>query len=86
MFDEPFSMVVAIVFIVMVAKVLQARYKAQGAGNPSGKDRAIAHAETDQLKNDVRRLKERVQVLERVITDQRESSDLSLEIDRLRDS
>jgi phage shock protein B len=84
MFDNPFSMVVAIVFIVMVAAVLKARYRSQQSSTFSGKDRALNHAETEKLKDDVRRLKERVQVLERVITDQRESNDLSLEIDRLR--
>jgi hypothetical protein len=86
MIDGPFSMVVAIVFIVMAAMVLKARYRAQQLDRPRGNDRAIAHAETERLKDDVRSLKERVQVLERVITDQRESNDLSLEIDRLRDS
>ncbi|WP_447415024.1 hypothetical protein, partial [Clostridium perfringens] len=38
-----------------------------------------------RLREEVRSLKERVQVLERVITDNRSSIDLDREIDRLRD-
>lgn len=89
MFDNPFSMVVAIVFMVMVATVLKARYKAQQGiiEDVHGNQRIAAQdtAETARLREDVRTLKERVQVLERVITDQRQTSDLSSEIEKLRD-
>lgn len=90
MFDNPFSMVVAIVFMVMAATVLKARYKAQHGilEDAHGNDRMAKpadSAEAARLREDVRALKERVQVLERVITDQRQSSDLSLEIEKLRD-
>jgi hypothetical protein len=37
------------------------------------------------MREEMQRLKERVQVLERVITDQRSSMDLHGEIERLRD-
>jgi hypothetical protein len=90
MFDNPFSMVVAIVFIVMIANVLKARYKAQhgivedAMGNQK-RTTLADNAETQRLREDVRALKERVQVLERVITDQRQTSELSLEIEKLRD-
>jgi len=90
MFDNPFSMVVAIVFIVMIASVLKARYKAQHGivEDAIGNQKRVGQgdsAETQRLREDVRALKERVQVLERVITDQRQTSDLSLEIEKLRD-
>lgn len=89
MFDNPFSMVVAIVFMVMVATVMKARYKAQHGivEDVHGNQRIAAQdtADAARLRDEVRSLKDRVQVLERVITDQRQTSDLSLEIEKLRD-
>ncbi len=90
MFDNPFSMVVAIVFIVMIASVMKARYRAKHGILEDGTGRETLarpadNGETMRLREDVRALKERVQVLERVITDQRQTSDLSLEIEKLRD-
>lgn len=85
-----FEMVIGIVLIVMIASVLKARYKAQHGiiEDEDGNERLAKPADTAdavRLREDVRLLKERVQVLERVITDQRQTSDLSLEIEKLRD-
>lgn len=77
---NPFSMVVCIVLIVAIARVLRERYRHQGP--------QIAPAEsvdTLRLRDDVRQMKERIQVLERVITDNHKSVDLESEIERLRD-
>ncbi len=87
---NPFEMVIGIVLIVMVANVLKARYKAKHGilEDEDGNERLAQRADTGEavrLREDVRALKERVQVLERVITDQRQTSDLSLEIEKLRD-
>lgn len=87
---NPFEMVVAIVSIVMIASVLKARYKAKHGilEDEHGNERLAAHADSGEaarLRQEVHSLKERVQVLERVITDQRQTSDLSLEIEKLRD-
>ncbi|WAC24149.1 hypothetical protein [Blastomonas sp. SL216] len=87
---NPFEMVIGIVLIVMVANVLKTRYRAKHGilEDGTGKETLavpVDTAETQRLREDVRALKERVQVLERVITDQRQSSDLSLEIEKLRD-
>lgn len=87
---NPFEMVIGIVLIVMVANVLKARYKAQhGIIEDEGGNERLARpadtAEAARLREEVLGLKERVQVLERVITDQRQTSDLSLEIEKLRD-
>ena len=88
MFDNPFSMVVAIVFIVMIANVMKARYRAKHGilEDGTGKETLALRdtGETQRLRDEVTALKERVQVLERVINDQRPSSDLSLEIEKLR--
>lgn len=86
---DPFSMVVAIVGIVMIASVLKARY-----GIHKGKDGIerhhgadpVATADAARLRDEVRALKERVQVLERVITDNEASSlRLDREIEALRE-
>ncbi len=78
---NPFEMVVAIIFIVTIGRVLQSRFKHRDTT-------AIEPAydpDAARLKDDVRQLKERIQVLERVITDNHASSDLDREIERLRD-
>lgn len=87
---NPFEMVIGIVLIVMIANVLKARYKAQNGilEDQDGNERLARPADTAEaarLRDEVRGLKDRVQVLERVITDQRQTSDLSLEIEKLRD-
>ena len=77
---NPFTMVVCIVLIVAIAKVLRQRYRTQGP--------QIAPAEsvdTLRLRDEVKQMKERIQVLERVITDNHKSVDLDNEIERLRD-
>jgi len=80
----PFSMVVAIVFILMIGRVLQERYRAIGrvrdgeaAGHPS--------SDTGRSHDEVRQLKERVAVLERLITDSHGRADLERQIEQLRD-
>ncbi|WP_373487657.1 hypothetical protein [Blastomonas sp.] len=86
---NPFEMVIGIVLIVMIANVLKARYRAQHGivEDENGNERVAARDNPDaaRLRDEVRTLKERVQVLERVITDQRQTSDLNLEIEKLRD-
>jgi uncharacterized protein YlxW (UPF0749 family) len=75
-------MVIMIVLIVMIASVFRARY----GGGKSGKHHGqVAHdnAETQRLRDEVRQLKERLHVIER-ITVEKENS-LEREIERLRD-
>src|SRR5262249_1722858 len=81
---NPFEMVVAIIVIVTIGRVLQARYRA-GGGDPSRHQTAQDSAEAIRLREEVRSLKERIAVLERVITDNHSSVELEREIDRLRD-
>jgi hypothetical protein len=78
----PFSMVVAIVFILMIGRVLQERYRAigrvrDGDGYPS--------VDVVRSQDEVRQLKERVAVLERLITDNHGRADLERQIEQLRD-
>ena len=72
-------MVVLIVLIAVIGSVLKKpRRRGRNWGEPE-------QAENAQLRDEVKQLKERIQVLERVITDNRSSIDLDREIERLRD-
>lgn len=75
---NPFEMVAIIVVAVMIASVLRARYQHQRSGPDSADS-----GETLRLRDEVKELKERLKVLER-ITVERENS-LSKEIESLRD-
>ena len=85
---NPFEMVVAIVFLVTIGSVLRAKYgmRKDKHGNEfvDRNDAAIA-AENKRLTDEVRTLKDRVAVLERVVTDNEGSLRLDHEIERLRD-
>jgi len=72
-------MVIMIVLIVMIASIFRARYR----GSKGGDERAMADGETQRLREEVKALKERLHVLER-ITVEKENS-LEREIERLRD-
>ena len=79
---NPFEMVVLIVAITAVASVLRARY---GIGRSRGdrQEMAVPDVEAGRMRDEIRALKERVAVLERLATD--DSSSLEREIERLRD-
>ena len=87
MFNNPFSMVVAIVLICAIAGVLRARFKAQHGiyEDEKGKDIRFHDPEADRLRGEVKQLKDRIAVLERVITDERGPRELDREIEKLRD-
>ncbi|MFP5330552.1 MAG: hypothetical protein ACLGHC_10525 [Alphaproteobacteria bacterium] len=77
---NPFEMVVLIVAIVMIASVVRARYAHRGEGAEIPPEE---RAETLRLREEVKELKERIKVLER-ITVEKENS-LAKQIDDLRD-
>jgi len=87
---NPFEMVIGIVLIATIGGVLKARYgiRKDQWGNETltgGNDRQ-ARAENDRLRSEIGSLRERIQVLERVITDSETSANrLDREIERLRD-
>ena len=90
---NPFEFVLGIILIVTVGKILQARYghrrnsevgdEREGRGRRTLMSDADDNAETQRLREEVRALKDRLQVLER-ITVEKESL-LNREIDSLRD-
>jgi hypothetical protein len=73
-------MVVMIVMITAIARTSKEKYRAQGRIGAAQPDTG----ETARLREDVQKLRDRIQVLERVITDERKSIDLTQEIERLR--
>lgn len=75
-------MVVLIVTIAIVGGIIKARIKA-GDTPAASRD----NADAQRMRDEIRSLRERVQVLERVITDSEASSHrLEREIDALRDT
>ena len=78
---NPFEMVVLIVAMAMIAGVLKARH---GSRRRSRDDREpFETSETLRLREEVKMLKERLHVLERITTEK--ESSLSREIEELRD-
>jgi hypothetical protein len=77
---NPLEVVFGIVIVVTIGRLLRDRYRAQGSLAPRPDT-----IDTLRLQDEVRALKERVQVLERVITDNHGSADLDRQIERLRD-
>ena len=78
---NPFEMVFGIILIVTVGSIIRAkvgggRHRGDGYGDPQG------HAEADRLRDEVKQLKERVAVLERLATDS--STALDREFEKLK--
>ncbi len=85
---NPFEMVVAIVFLVTIGSVLRAKYgmrKDKHGNEFFDRNDAATAADNKRLTDEVRTLKDRVAVLERVVTDNEGSLRLDHEIERLRD-
>jgi predicted house-cleaning noncanonical NTP pyrophosphatase (MazG superfamily) len=86
----PFEMVVAIIFIVTIGKIIQTKQKAKH-GIVEDEDflgtkthRLLNNAETQQMQDEIRALKDRIQVLERIATDNNSTHDLNRQIEELR--
>lgn len=84
---NPFEMVVAIVVIVTVGSIIRARYgvgRDRHGNDVNLRDDRTAD-ENQRLRGEIGNLKERIAVLERVITDTNGASNLDREIEKLRD-
>lgn len=86
----PFEMVVAIILIVTIGKIIQTKQKAKH-GIVEDQDfmgtkthRRLNGPETQQMQEEIRALKERIQVLERIATDNNSASDINRQIEELR--
>ncbi len=84
---DPFQMVVAIIIVVTIGKVLNTRMKAKhGVFEDEKGNQIVAHdPDTERMRDEVKTLKERIAVLERIATDERGARDLDAEIEKLRD-
>ncbi len=84
---NPLEMVVIIVAIVMVASIFKTRYRSMNGivADEDGNERmATPDVETMKLRDDVKVLKERIAVLERLATEEHGPRALDREIERLR--
>lgn len=82
---NPFEMVVMIVAIVGISSVLKARYGVVNRGKGEELIRPAADdKENQRLRDELRSLKERVAVLERIATDGNSGAQLDREIEALR--
>lgn len=81
---NPFEMVIGIVLIVTIGSIIRAKYgvRHDRRGNPHV---AGSESETKALQAEIRALKERIQVLERIATDNNRAVTLDQEIEKLRD-
>ena len=83
--------VVAIIIIVTIGRVMRSKYRAQNGILEDRKGNSIATTQTSSdpdsnvLREEVKYLKERVQVLEKIATEDRSARDLEAEIEKLRD-
>jgi hypothetical protein len=84
---NPFEMVIGIILIVTIGSVLKARYgvRKDALGNEYVASDTETLAENKRLQDELRGLKERVQVLERVVTDNETGARIDREIEKLRD-
>jgi hypothetical protein len=91
MINNPFAMVVCIVLISAIARVMMAKYGYEPRSRRRDRDRLVGApdsanaAENAQLRDDVRTLKDRIIVLERLATDNHSAINLDREIEQLRD-
>ena len=86
MVSNGLSMVVAIVLIVSIASVLRARYgiRRDARGNEYFTNDPQLAQENAALREELRAIKDRVAVLERLATDNHKAVELDREIERLR--
>jgi hypothetical protein len=72
-----YEMIVLVMVVIMIAGVMKARYRYQGAAPKTDEPEAL------RMREEIRTLKDRIAVLERIATDK--GSALEREIEQLRD-
>ena len=81
---NPIEMVIGIVLIVTIGRIIQARYGYRHHRRGGGTGPVVDDAEARRLREEVRALKERIAVLERLATDEAGPRALEREIEALR--
>lgn len=84
---NPFEMVVAIIVVITIGKVVNTRVQAKHgiASDEDGNPVTLVDPDAGRLREEVKYLKERVAVLEKIATDDRGARELDNEIEKLRD-
>tara|TARA_R110000772_G_scaffold23717_7_gene63287 strand:- start:2026 stop:2286 length:261 start_codon:yes stop_codon:yes gene_type:complete len=84
---NPFEMVVAIIVVITIGKVLSTRIRSKHGLSEDKNGNIIPTQDPDsgRLREEVKYLKERVAVLEKIATDDRGTRELENEIEKLRD-
>ncbi|PTS72482.1 hypothetical protein DBR17_19610 [Sphingomonas sp. HMWF008] len=86
---NPFEMVVAIIIVVTIGRVLQARYgvvRTKRGESFAFRNDSATQAENARLRDELKAMKDRLAVLERLATDNNDSgARLDREIEKLRD-
>ncbi len=77
---NPFEMVVLIILIVTIGKVFSSRRR----GKDVGTDIIQANPDNARMREEVKMLKDRIAVLERIATDNSSATALDREIEKLR--
>ncbi|MGH6693700.1 hypothetical protein [Sphingopyxis sp.] len=85
---NPFEMVIGIVLIVTIGSIIRAKHgiRRDNKGNEFFVGNTADNAETKALQAEIRSLKDRIQVLERIATDHNRAVTLDQEIEKLRDN
>lgn len=80
-------MILGIVAITQIARVMRAKYQSQHGivEDGKGKIQMLARPDDSELQREVLQLRERIKVLERIATDDRQSNAIAAEIESLRD-
>ncbi len=86
---NPFEMVIGIVLIGTIGSIVRARMGLPGKHERKMRARGMMDIpehdlESNQMRDEIKMLKERIQVLERVITDTNSATSLDREIEKLR--
>ncbi len=83
---NPFEMVVLIIAIVMISSIIKTRIRANHGiiADEDGNERVAADPDAARLRDEVKGLKERIAVLERLATDEHGPRQLDREIEKLR--
>ena len=79
------SAIVLIVGMLVIYGIVDSRRKERRSDHPHTRSDEAAVEREQELKAEIEQLRERLHVLERIATDDREAKRLASEIDRLRD-
>jgi hypothetical protein len=84
MFDEIWVLIPLAPFL-LGAFAIWSKHKRTEMEMLSGKQQLLADPDADRMRDEIRTLKERIHVLERIATDNNSANDINRQIEQLRD-